>query len=219
MLLVFHVADVRVYREGLAQLLGSSGTIKVVGTAPASENVLPRLRALGPDIVLVDMTSPGGLHVAKAIRAGAPDVPVISFGLPETETSVIACAEAGLSGFVSAHTSLADLITSLECAAQGDVVCSPRVAGILLRRIGTQAGPRRREGAAVRLTAREHEIVQLIETGLTNKEIARRLHIELATVKNHVHNILEKLQVNRRADAVARVRGERPRAREPVGLD
>jgi two-component system nitrate/nitrite response regulator NarL len=120
---------------------------------------------------------------------------------------------------VSSHASLADLITSLECAAQGDVVCSPRVAGILLRRIGSQAGPRRREGAAVRLTVREHEIVQLIETGLTNKEIARRLHIELATVKNHVHNILEKLQVNRRADAVARVRGDRPPAREPVGLD
>ncbi len=84
------------------------------------------------------------------------------------------------------------------------MLCTPRIAALLLRRVAEAAAPR--SSGLERLTPRETEIVDLIEQGLSNKQIARRLSIELATVKNHVHNILEKLEVARRGEAVARVR-------------
>jgi len=96
-------------------------------------------------------------------------------------------------------------------------VCSPRVAGALLRRIAALATDGRSDRVPAHLTNREREIMGLIDEGLSNKEIAKRLRIEVATVKNHVHNILEKLQVHRRGEAAARVRAALPR--RAVGSD
>jgi len=100
---------------------------------------------------------------------------------------------------------------------RGEAVCSPRVAGALLRRIAALATDGRSDRVPAHLTKREREIMGLIDEGLSNKEIAKRLRIEVATVKNHVHNILEKLQVHRRGEAAARVRAALPR--RAVGSD
>jgi DNA-binding NarL/FixJ family response regulator len=123
--------------------------------------------------------------------------------VPETEHDVIPCAEAGVAACLPRETTLADLSATIERVAAGESNASPRVAAMLLRRIATLA---ERNSPEANLTAREEEILVLIDDGLSNKQIARRLSIELPTVKNHVHNILEKLHVHRRYEAAARMR-------------
>ncbi|HEX7241600.1 MAG TPA: response regulator transcription factor, partial [Longimicrobiaceae bacterium] len=123
----------------------------------------------------------------------------------ETEDVVLACAEAGVSGYVSRGASLDDLVGALRSVARGELVCSPHIAGSLFRRVAALSERREASPAAV-LTPREREILGLIDQGLSNKEISRRLRIELSTVKNHVHNLLEKLQVSRRGAAAACLR-------------
>jgi two-component system, NarL family, nitrate/nitrite response regulator NarL len=199
------LSDIRLYREGLAEILDKRGPV-VVGTAGDRESGVALVSERRPDIVLVDMAM---THAAAAVRAlldAAPHVPVVALGVSETEDDVIACAEAGVSGYVTRDESVGDLVAALESVSRGEMICSPGIAAALLRRVTALA---RREDSAprTRLTRRELEIVELIDRGLSNKEIARRLSIELATVKNHVHNILEKLQVRRRTEAAARVRG------------
>src|SRR2546421_13075479 len=135
----------------------------------------------------------------------------------EDHGDVLASAEAGAIAYVPREASLEDLVAVIECAVRGEAVCSPRVAGALLRRIAVLATDGRSDRVPARLTKREREIMGLIDEGLSNKEIAKRLRIEVATVKNHVHNILEKLQVHRRGEAAARVRAALPR--RAVGSD
>jgi two-component system nitrate/nitrite response regulator NarL len=155
--------------------------------------------------VLLDMTVEDSLRLAQVLSESAS---VVALAIAETETSVIACAEAGAVGYVPRDASLADVAAVLRSVAAGETVCSPRIAAGLLRRLGARAA-----GAAAgaseptaSLTPREVQILALIEQGMSNKEIARRLCIAVATVKNHVHNILEKLQVQRRAEAAAHLR-------------
>ena len=111
-----------------------------------------------------------------------------------------------VSGYVSREDSLDDLVAVVESVGRGELLCSPRVAASLLRRVASRAGTRWDSAPTHHLTAREAQIGQLIQEGLSNKEIASRLGIEVTTAKNHVHNLLEKLQVHRRAEAVARLR-------------
>jgi two-component system nitrate/nitrite response regulator NarL len=119
---------------------------------------------------------------------------------------VIAFAEAGVLGFVEGGASVEELRSGIECAARGEASCPPRIATTLLARLASLTGVQRGVSEPTGLTRRERQIVQLIAEGMSNKEIAQRLCIEVATVKNHVHNILEKLKVGRRGDAVTRFR-------------
>jgi DNA-binding NarL/FixJ family response regulator len=194
------VSDIRIFREGLAALLAERG-FEVVSAADA-ESGLEAVRAHRPKVALVDAGVPAAIEAIR--RHGTTSIVVLGMG--DTEQEVIACAEAGVSGYVTRDDSFDDLVAALESAARSELLCSPRMAAVLLRRVGALAGDWR-SGAARRLTPRELEVVELIDEGLSNKEIARRLSIELPTVKNHVHNILDKLQVRRRGEAVACVRG------------
>jgi DNA-binding NarL/FixJ family response regulator len=109
---------------------------------------------------------------------------------------------------VTRENTLDDLVTVVRSVARGEMPCTPRAAAVLLDRVGALAADRRI--ADVRLTGREREIVALMERGLSNKEIGRTLCIQLATVKNHVHNILYKMQADNRNDAVALAQGRAP---------
>ncbi len=171
-----------------------------MGTAADRSSTLERGTSLEPDVALVDLTMAESQQTVRAL-AGA-GVPVVVFGIREREDEIIEYAEAGVAGYVTRDSSLAELIDVVESVARGETLLSPRIAALLLRRVKTAARP----GPAARLTPREAEIVRLIDDGLSNKQIARRLTIELPTVKNHVHSILEKLEVKRRAEAAARVR-------------
>jgi len=201
------VADIRLYREGLAGVLDRQDQFRVTATAADADGALAALRGCQPDVVLLDMAMPDSLETARAIIDIAPAVKVVGLSVAETEHDVVACAEAGMVGYVPRQGSLPDLIAALESVARGEALCSPRMAAGLLRRVAALAATQPKGLAQAHLTAREHEILALLDGGLANKEIAQRLGIEVATVKNHVHNILEKLQVHRRGEAAARMRG------------
>jgi DNA-binding NarL/FixJ family response regulator len=110
---------------------------------------------------------------------------------------VLACVEAGVSGYVPRTGSIEDLVAAIRSAVRGEARCPPVITSALMRRVATLANA---GGAGHRLTTRELEIAEHIALGMSNREIARRLGIELCTVKNHVHHMLEKLGVSRRAD-------------------
>jgi two-component system, NarL family, nitrate/nitrite response regulator NarL len=200
---VFIVSDVRLYREGLADLLGRISRIEVVGATGGADEGTEQVRDLQPDVVLLD-TGTGGVAAAHYLLGPAPTTRVVALAAPESEEDVIALAEAGVLGYVTRDQSLDDLVMTIESVARGEMVCSPWMATVLVKRVQALAADRPPPPHG--LTAREVEILELVAQGLANKEIAARLYIELTTVKNHVHNILGKLGVTRREEAVARMR-------------
>lgn len=197
-------SDIRLYREGLVESLEQSGSLGIVGVAGTPVETASTVRAGRADIVLLDLAMYGAIDVAQDL---ASETKVVVLGVREVEDEVVTCAEAGVVGYVTRDASLRDLLEVVESVARGEMLCSPRIAALLNRRVAAVAGARRGRPAAARLTPRETEIVALMAEGLSNKQIAHRLSIEFATVKNHVHRILEKLEVEGRADAVARVAG------------
>src|SRR5947199_5970112 len=199
----------RVHREALAVALSQARGVRVLGTASHREEILARLVEAPPDIVLVDFAMPEAANIVAESRRRAPSVKVVAITLGETETEVIALAEAGVAGYVLPDGSLDDLVIAVESAVRGELYCPPRVAFTLLRRVGAIALGKDRnkrkeeeEHSPINaLTDRERQILQLVDQSMSNKQIARHLGIEVATAKNHVHNILQKLHVHRRIDA------------------
>lgn len=214
---VFVVNDAPLYREGLAHVLGKFEDLSVVGTASDAHEVLSDIPDQQPDVILVQLTIPGSAATLRAIVDIAPDAKVVVLGVPNSEKDILACAEAGASGYLLHNESLDDLVVTIRAVACGEVLCSPRIAASLLRRVAELAAGRGSWAAQAHLTYRESEIVDLIDRGLSNKEIAQCLSIEVRTVKNHVHNLLDKLQVHRRGEAAARVREGRSLTRQKPG--
>ena len=198
------VSPMRIYREGLAHVLGQQAAVVVVGVAGRVDELAPLLISRDVNVVLFDLSTPGGLAALRQLATYA-DVKVVVLGLAEDDGPILACARAGIAGYVTQDATLAELTQRIRDATAGEFTCSPRLAATLLRGLAASSvvySP----APGARLTPRECEIVDLIERGLSNKEIARQLTIQLATVKNHVHNILEKLSVRRRSDAVRAAR-------------
>jgi two-component system nitrate/nitrite response regulator NarL len=203
---LFVVSATRLYRDGLADILGREG-FDVVGTAPNALDDAASIERARPDVVLLEVVGTQSLPAVHALTASGAKV--VALALPEVADDVLAYAEAGISGYVSRDAgSIADLVASVESVARGELLCSPQVAGALVRRVADLAARATRPRPRALLTRRQLEIVGLIEAGLSNKEIARRLCIEVPTVKNHLHAIFEKLDVHRRGDAVARARAD-----------
>lgn len=203
------VSDIRLYREGLAALLSRRDALQVIGTATHPDEALQQACELDPAVVVVDQALPGSLLLTQTLAQVRPNIRVVALGVPDSEESLLVFAEAGVAGYVPREGSVEDLVEAVQCATRGELQCSPQLAGILIRRLAWRAAA----GSNLTtnpLTARESEIVHLIDEGLSNKEIAVRLGIEVATVKNHVHNLLEKLRVHRRAEAAAQLRGRDP---------
>src|SRR3990172_7106777 len=207
MIRILIVDDTRLYREGLAHILDRVDGLSVAGTTDAQVSAVEAVRTLRPDVVLLRIDMPGSAAILRAIVNAGVGARVIAVGLIEREQDVIACVEAGALGFLPRDGSLDDLVACIRSAARGETVCSPRMVATLLKRMAALAADRPTWPGHSHLTAREHEVVRLIDEGLSNKEIAQRLSIEVRTVKNHVHNILEKLHVHRRGEAAARLRG------------
>jgi two-component system, NarL family, nitrate/nitrite response regulator NarL len=209
---VFVVAEVRLYREGLAQVLDRDERVTVIGAAAHVDGALHTLGVTPPDVILLSTALDEATSKIGMLVAAAPDAKVIALAVPAVEDEVVAWAEAGAHGFLTCEGSLEDLVLAIESAVRDEMPCPPRLAAALLRRVGALAAEHSAGNLERRLTLRERQITELLDEGLSNKEIATRLHIELTTVKNHVHNILEKLQVRSRGEAVARLRhlGARP---------
>ena len=209
MIRVLIVAEIRLYREGLAEMLQGEPEIDVVAIASGADEAVRELRERQPDVVLLDVAIPENAWLARALMAAVPGARIVALAVPEIEQEVLACAEAGVAGYVTREGSVEDVVAAVSAVARGEVLCSPRMAASLFQRVATLALERSPASIETRLTNRELEILDLIDQGLSNKEIARRLTIELSTVKNHVHNILDKLNVNRRAEAAAHARAQR----------
>jgi DNA-binding NarL/FixJ family response regulator len=203
---VFILVGLRLYREGVAGALADDDRFRVVGTAADEPGALLRVAEAAPDVVLVETGASDGPALVRVLCEHAPEARIVALGVSGEERDVLPLAEAGIAGWVTREASVDDLRATVASAAAGEAVCSPRIAASLLRRVAALASDRRIGAQATPLTRRQREILALIDEGLSNKEIARRLSIELATVKNHVHNILEKLEVTRRAEAAALVR-------------
>jgi two-component system, NarL family, nitrate/nitrite response regulator NarL len=199
----------RVHGEALAAALSAGRRVQVLATASHPQEVLALLGEVTPDVVVLDFATPEAVAIVADIWRRKPNVKVVAVTLGESEAEVIQLAEAGVAGYVLPDGSLDDLTIAVESAARGELYCPPRVAFTLLRHLGAIAAALRNEDQDAAhsllraLTPREREILQLVDAGMSNKAIARRLVIELATVKNHVHNILKKLHVHRRIEASA----------------
>lgn len=207
---MFVAAAVRMYEEGLASVMRADRRFDLAGTAASRHALLDAVAVLEPppDVVLVDLGREEGIAAVRALRRTLPETGVIALAVGE-EDDVVAYAEAGAAGLVPRESSLEDLGELIESVAGGGSPVAPRLGAVLLRRLAVQAEQARAGHDPRSLTAREREVARLIDRGLSNKEIATSLSIELPTVKNHVHSILEKVDVNRRdeAAAVLRTRG------------
>lgn len=218
MIRVLIASDIRLYREGLALHFGQSARFNVVSVVDDRATAVRCALDLAPDALLIDMAMAESLATIRELREHAPTVRVIALTVPEVERAVLACAEAGVSGYVPRNGSLEDLDVAVESSVRNESIASPRMVASFIRRIAALAADR--NGATTEsLTAREVDIVRLIDQGCSNKQIAARLSIELSTVKNHVHNVLEKLGVQRRSEAAARLRRTSSSLTTPVTLD
>jgi DNA-binding NarL/FixJ family response regulator len=210
---VFVVTDVLLYREGLREILERHPDIAVVGTSATVAAGIGELAARQPQVVLVDTPADGAIADVAAIRRAFPRAGVVVLGLGDDEREIVAWAEAGVSGYVTRDESLLALVDVIRGVGRQELICSPRLAATLLRRVADLAGRSVAADPKRVLTAREREVLERLECGLSNKEIARDLSIALSTVKNHVHSILDKLQARGRCDAVAWLHGTRTMAR------
>ncbi|MGN6429527.1 MAG: LuxR C-terminal-related transcriptional regulator [Gaiellaceae bacterium] len=206
MIRVLLSSQVRLYREALAESLSREDDLVVVGVVGGRGDTLVALRELLPEIVVIDLDHGGQIDGIREL-ANVGESKLIGLVATHEERDVVAYAEAGLAGFVDYDDSARALIETIRAAARGEFECSPSTAGALLRHVARLAAGRP-TGSPQRpsLTEREIEVVLLLDEGLSNKQIAARLHIEVATVKHHVHHILEKLDAKRRSQAVAYAR-------------
>lgn len=196
----------RLFRESLALNLAQQEAISVVYTAPGIDQTDGELTSFRPDLFLLDFGVPGrdGLDDARQIQAISSECKILMIDVPDIEADVLACIEVGgAAGYLLQDASVENLVSNIRAVAAGKALCTPRIASLAFSRISALA--RQSEELSLsdltHLTRRELEIIVLIEDGMSNKEIATRLHIEVPTVKNHVHNILEKLQLDGRREA------------------
>jgi DNA-binding NarL/FixJ family response regulator len=190
------VIDVRLYREGLASTLRDHERLAVVGTAGSRAEALLAVATHAPQLVIIDVALRDALQLMSQLRAETPTTRIVAFAVEEDIAAILDCAEAGAAGFVTANASVDELVHAIERTIAGELLCSPRMAAELLRRaVHRSATPSAPEPPPGVLTVREQQVLAFIQQGLSNKEIAAQLHIAEATVKNHVHHVLEKLDV------------------------
>lgn len=198
MIRVLVVDDHPLFRTGLASLLDTVPDVEVVGAAGDGEEAVARAVELRPDVVLMDLNLPRtpGLEATRRIVAAAPECAVLVLTMLADDASVVAAMRVGARGYLLKEAEQDEVLAAIRTVAAGGAVVGPGVAAHLLDRPS---------GAA--LTGRESEVLALLARGASNAEIARELGLSLKTVQNHVSNVLAKLQVRDRTQAVLRVRG------------
>ncbi|HEX4153212.1 MAG TPA: response regulator transcription factor [Steroidobacteraceae bacterium] len=198
---VFIVSNVRLYREGLAALLRGCPTIDVQGAKSVQETP-NALRTTFTDVALIDARSPSTAQSVAGLRKMYACMRILAIGIRDTASEVMACAAAGIDGYVPMEAALEDMVTAIESVVRGELACSPKVAASLYRSVGFS-----KTFTPASLTTRELQVAELMSRGYPTKEIAWRLGVQPCTAKNHVRNILQKLQVHGRGQAVAKLSG------------
>lgn len=210
------ISDIRLYRESLTEIINNMEQINVVGSASNIENAIQAIYKFSPDIVLLDMTMIAGSEVIGEIVEIFPRIRVVVLAMTDNEDSILACAKAGVSGYVSREASLDCLIDAINSVVNGEFYCPRQFAASLFNKVKSLPSYQETytdgivqyscESKIALLTQRERQIALLLSDGLSNKQIARSLTIEVSTVKNHVHNILVKMEVESRTKAANAMR-------------
>ncbi len=181
----------------------------MAGSGPVAD-ALELVAQVAPDVLLLDVAAPHALQLTRPAVAVLPGLRVVAFAVAEIAADVLACAEAGICGYVAKDGSVEDVVAAVLRARSGELVCSPRIAASLFERVGALSTRTKPQASLDGLTCREIEIARLVARGLSNKAIARDLRLSVATIKNHVHNVLQKLQLERRGDIMGRGQDMRP---------
>ena len=201
------IDDNRLLREGLASLIHSQAGFKVLTASADVDEALQRVREAKPDVVLLDfgLEDHDSLALTSTVHAEVPTARVIVMGLLPAQEDVANYVRAGASGFIMKDATFEEFVETIRAVAAGAEVLPPALTNTLFSQIARNAvgGSNSRVLEAVRLTKRERQVIDLLGEGLSNKEIATRLHIAVHTVKSHVHNILEKLALRSRLEVAA----------------
>ena len=207
--LVYLIEDSRLLRDGLATMLRSQG-FKVVGAVRNAGEALRDLQRTRPDVVLLEAGLPDSVRAVAQLRQAVPEVRVIAMNFPPTHEGLVAFIRAGVAGFMLKDGTLEGMVGTIRRVVEGAPALPRVLGGLLFSHLAAQsqrwAGRELRPSA--RLTRREREVASLIAEGLSNKEIADRLHLATPTVKTHVRGVLEKLALHTRLEVAAYAHSE-----------
>jgi DNA-binding NarL/FixJ family response regulator len=200
------LTPLRLLGDGLAACFGSRPDMCCLAVVNDLESLRDILATDEAEAILVDVGLGVDLFDVRSIAAEWPDVPLIALGLNEERQEVIACGRAGYAGYVPRDASIDTLCKTLLEVVAGRLACSPEISGSLLRALFRRDPNYEEPDCDPALTRRESEVLELLGRGFSNKEIGSELCLSVATVKHHVHHVLEKLKLERRAQAMRRVR-------------
>jgi len=197
------IEDNRLLREGISALLKKQPDMNVVTAVGNGENILAIIQKQKPNMVLLDLglRSQNSLRIVKLVKKEFPEVKIIVMDLIPLQTDIFEFVQAGVYGFTLKDIGVPEFLKTIRLVFAGTQVLPPHLTGSLFSQIVDQAlkvFSSNEIDDSVRLTKRERQVIALIADGLTNKEIAQKLHLSTYTVKSHVHNILEKLALNTR---------------------
>jgi NarL family two-component system response regulator LiaR len=193
------VDDHAIVRRGLHSLLQAFPDLNVVGEAASGEEIVQKIEGWMPDVVIMDMLMPGGmdgLEAIKQVRGLLPNVRVVALTSSTDDAHVVAALRAGAIGYVRKEADPEILLSSIRAAARGQALLDPAVASAVMQELANT------DRRGVKLTEREQEVLRLLALGQTNRKIAQVLVVSEETVKTHVGNILTKLQLAHRTQAV-----------------
>lgn len=197
------VTSMRLLGESLAASLANRGDVEVRAIVYDLADLHSALERELPDVVLVDVTQDVDPERVRSIASAFPNLPLVALGLAEQRQDVIRCGRAGFSGYIARDADVDALYAAMWDVISGRLGCPAEISGGLLRALFRGVAPSE-DPVGAALTTRERDIACYVGRGLSNKEIARELNLSVATVKHHVHNILGKLNVNRRAQITQR---------------
>jgi len=200
---IFIVDDNRLLRQGLVSMLDEVPDFVVCGSADTGESAIQQIEELRPDVAIIDIGLPDrdGIEVTQVLHQSYPELKIIILGMPDLTEEIMGCIEAGASGYMLKAQSFDTLVNTIRAAYRGESFCSPQMAKSLFSRVAELSG-REVPDPDIQLTTRELEVINKVAMGMSNKEVATELFIEVQTVKNHIHNILDKLQLHNRLEAI-----------------
>jgi DNA-binding NarL/FixJ family response regulator len=198
------IEDNRLLRDGINSILKAHKDILIIAASGDGKHTLLKIKELKPNVILLDLglRSQNSLHVVEIVKKDFPDAKIIVMDLAPVQADILQYVKAGANGFILKDASLNEFLITIRSVADGSTILPPLLVDSLFSQIVDHAV---REGKtklkeAVRMTAREREVIVLLGEGMANKEIAQKIRVSTYTVKSHIHNIMEKLALHTRLE-------------------